>query len=128
MENIIKARITNDTKHLIASYTSMNDINDILAFNEKECYIDCGTYTGDTVEMFILKVDNKYNKIFAFEPSKDIFMQLQSLVENKYNNDSRIVLIKKGYIVQIKELDSIVLILDQHIELMIMQHQKKVYR
>ncbi|MDR0462924.1 MAG: hypothetical protein LBG64_01755, partial [Pseudomonadales bacterium] len=38
-----------------------------LRFNTNEVFIDCGAYTGDTIDCF-LRHCNKYKQIIAFEP------------------------------------------------------------
>ncbi len=39
-----------------------------LPLGNDEIYIDCGAFNGDTILSFCKHVDNKYNKIIAFEP------------------------------------------------------------
>ena len=50
---------------------------------ENETFIDCGAYTGDTVEAFIRCVRNKYSKIYAFEPDTGLFEILSNKVKKK---------------------------------------------
>lgn len=41
---------------------------DVLAFTEREVFIDCGAYDGDTVQAFLQTAGNKgYKSIYAFE-------------------------------------------------------------
>ena len=40
---------------------------DIIHLTEKECFVDGGAYTGDTVASFVELVGNKFEKIYAFE-------------------------------------------------------------
>lgn len=46
-----------------------------------ETFIDCGAYTGDTVEQYIMKKNGKFNKIIAFEPDRQNYNMMQSNVE-----------------------------------------------
>jgi hypothetical protein len=41
---------------------------DFLPLSSNEVFVDCGAFTGDTIEVFLNKTKGKYNKIFAFEP------------------------------------------------------------
>lgn len=50
-------------------------------------YVDCGAFTGDTVEEFIKFVNGNYSKIFAIEPDKENFDKLKKFVaDNSYKN------------------------------------------
>lgn len=57
---------------------------------ENEVFVDCGAFTGDTVQELTTK--SKPQKVFAFEPDEKNF---QALMKN-FAKDSRIVCIKKG--------------------------------
>ncbi len=49
--------------------------------------MDCGAFTGDTVEEFIKFVNGNYSKIFAIEPDKENFDKLKKFVaDNGYKN------------------------------------------
>jgi len=62
-----------------------------LNLNKDEVFIDCGAYTGDTIDVF-LKHCPDYNQIVAFEPAPKIFKKL----EEKYANNPKITLINAG--------------------------------
>lgn len=52
-------------------------------------YIDCGAYTGDTINGFINWNGGRYTKIFAFEPDSQNFSVLEKFVkQNGYENIS----------------------------------------
>lgn len=54
---------------------------DIIHLNEKEVFVDCGAYTGDTLEIFCKKVKH-FNKYYALEPDKECFNTLhEKLIE-----------------------------------------------
>lgn len=65
--------------------------NEFFAYNENEFLIDCGAYTGDTIESFIKFVPN-YKGIISFEPIPAFF----KIIEEKYGNNPKIQLINKG--------------------------------
>lgn len=48
---------------------------DIIHLTEKEVFVDCGAFTGDTLEIFCKKVKH-FNKYYALEPDKECFNTL----------------------------------------------------
>jgi len=62
-----------------------------LKLDKDEVFIDCGAYTGDTINDF-LKYCPEYKQIVAFEPAPKIFKKL----EEKYSNNHKITLINAG--------------------------------
>lgn len=67
---------------------------DIIELKDNEIFVDCGAYSGDTVEQFIKNVDGKYNNIYAFEPDINAFKRLNEYVEE--NEINRIHLFNQG--------------------------------
>lgn len=74
-------------RHNFPKYNSKNIYfsEDIIKINEKETFIDCGAYIGDTVEDFIFFSNGKYDNIIAFEPDVENFKILSENVK-KYKN------------------------------------------
>jgi FkbM family methyltransferase len=66
-------------------------INDFFKYGEDEIFVDCGAYTGDSIEVFSKVVPN-FRKIIALEPDPNNFRQLQ---EN-YKGAEKIFLINAG--------------------------------
>ena len=64
---------------------------DELKFGSDEVFIDCGAFTGDTIDEFIEHCPN-YKQIVAFEPASNNIIKLKE----KYKNNSKIVLIEAG--------------------------------
>lgn len=50
---------------------------DAFRMSEKECYIDCGAYNGDTIERFLEITEGRVGDIYAFEMDKDNYRELQ---------------------------------------------------
>jgi FkbM family methyltransferase len=67
-------------------------INDFFRYGKNEIFIDCGAFTGDTIEKFIALPKMEYKKIIAFETDKQNFEKLQC----KFKNNPKIVLINEG--------------------------------
>lgn len=49
--------------------------------SEKEVFVDCGAYVGDTVEQYIYKRYGLFQKIIAFEPNKKSYLAMKARVE-----------------------------------------------
>ncbi|MBO4707467.1 MAG: FkbM family methyltransferase [Elusimicrobiaceae bacterium] len=56
---------------------------DIIKLSDKEVFIDCGAYTGDSINKFLKFSKDKYKKIVAFEPDLDNVKKLRG---NKFKN------------------------------------------
>ncbi len=48
----------------------------ILTLGSRECYADLGAYDGDTVTEFLQIVQNRYQRVYAFEPNRKNFKKL----------------------------------------------------
>ena len=59
---------------------------DIVHLTDREVFVDCGAYTGDTLECFLKKV-KKFKRYYALEPDQRRFGELKSkLKENMIHN------------------------------------------
>ena len=56
---------------------------DIIRLSDKEVFVDCGAYTGDTINKFVKFTKGKYTKIVAFEPDVN---NLNKLKEYRFKN------------------------------------------
>jgi FkbM family methyltransferase len=50
--------------------------SDIIQLSGNESYMDCGAFTGDTIEDFLKASGGKYNKIWAAEPDRKNYKKL----------------------------------------------------
>ncbi len=57
--------------------------NKITAPFKSGIFVDCGAYTGDTIENYITWSNNEYTKIYAFEPESDNRKRMQSMIHEK---------------------------------------------
>ena len=39
----------------------------LFSLSNDESFVDCGSYTGDTIQSFIAQTDNRFRKVIAFE-------------------------------------------------------------
>jgi len=93
LNNLVLSKISGNHNYLADIYDSIPYfISDIFRFGNDEVLVDGGSYVGDTVKQFIKFTENKYKKIYAFEPNKYIYSGLKEL----YNKEDRIVTYNKG--------------------------------
>lgn len=55
---------------------------DIVSLTEQEVFVDCGAYTGDTLESFLKRVKN-YKKYYALEPDFRRFSELKAHIHSE---------------------------------------------
>lgn len=91
--SLIKFRCTGSRKD-VPNHGEQNQyfINDFFQYGKDEVLIDCGAFTGDTIEMFLALPNMEYKRIIAFEPDP---VNYGILFEN-YKNNSRIELLNAG--------------------------------
>ena len=54
---------------------------DFFAVSEKEVFVDCGAFVGDTIEKYIFTHDGTFGKIFAFEPDIVNYRAMKTRIE-----------------------------------------------
>jgi FkbM family methyltransferase len=64
----------------------------LIAFSGGEIYVDGGSYDGDTIRAFMRRVDNRFERIYAFEPDPVTFGTLQS----NFSTEPRVKAIHAG--------------------------------
>jgi FkbM family methyltransferase len=52
----------------------------LFSLSSEECMVDCGSYTGDTMQSFISQTRNRFRKIVAFEADSAVLPTLRSFV------------------------------------------------
>ncbi len=70
-------------------------LEDLMVWNKKECLVDCGAYTGDTVAEFLDKMPEgvvEEYEVYAWEPDPVNF----NVMVEKYKNDHCIIPVLKG--------------------------------
>lgn len=55
---------------------------ELIQLGEHETFVDCGGYTGDTLDTFLTVTNNKYDAYYIFEPDEDVFSQLTEKLSN----------------------------------------------
>lgn len=65
---------------------------DGMAFGKNEIIVDGGAYDGDSVQLFIDRLESEMTQAFAFEPDPVTFERLEA----RFVNDDRVVPVNKG--------------------------------
>lgn len=88
MRNLLQYKISRDTS-LIEEIRDSAEFqyfdSDIIKFDKNEDFLDLGAYIGDTIQVFVKKVHNKYNSITALEPDENTFLKLTNVVSSMKN-------------------------------------------
>jgi FkbM family methyltransferase len=82
--DIVNFKISGKLEYL-SKTCDFAEILGLFNLTEDEVFADCGAYTGDTIGIFAEKVNNKYRKIYGFEPSVKTFSRLQKYTANLDN-------------------------------------------
>jgi FkbM family methyltransferase len=54
----------------------------LFSLTADECFVDCGSYTGDTIQCFISQTDNCFRKVIAFEADPAVVPGLRTFVRS----------------------------------------------
>ena len=89
MFSYLKAHLTKDPADIKSVLEPEEYFNDLTRgiLKAQGAYVDCGAFTGDTVEGFVNFVGDNYTKIFAVEADAVNFSKLKNFVEQRrYKN------------------------------------------
>ncbi|MFH1899663.1 MAG: FkbM family methyltransferase [Patescibacteria group bacterium] len=81
--NILKYRLTLNKKFLKKIVEKEKNVyfdSDIFPLSNNEVLLDGGAYNGDTLELFFKATNNKFSKIYCFEPDVLSFNELKKFV------------------------------------------------
>jgi FkbM family methyltransferase len=94
LERYIAVSITNDISYLLYPDICVDGMFGLKELNitDSESFVDVGAWEGDTISRFLKCTDNKFRKIFAFEPDPNIF----KVLHNRYGNHENISLYHCG--------------------------------
>lgn len=54
---------------------------DIICLSKNEVFLDCGAYTGDSVDEFFNATGGLFKKVYCFEPDRSNFLKLREVAE-----------------------------------------------
>ena len=78
-------------RHLFFRVDSLPNVNpiketyfpdDLFKFFNNECFVDCGAFDGDTLQAFILRNNDRFSSIVAFEPDPENYNKLTNYVKS----------------------------------------------
>lgn len=90
-----------NNKFLVLSNKKYFYVPCIDSLSDNEILLDCGADIGQTIDNFIIKTNNKFKNIYAFEPNTNAF----KVLEDKYKNDKRISISNKIIDSSIKQIN-----------------------
>ncbi|MDR2147444.1 MAG: FkbM family methyltransferase, partial [Tannerella sp.] len=64
---------------------------DIIQLSDNEYYMDCGAFTGDTIEGFLKATGGKYKRIWAMEPDRENHAALTQYVSDRKIADIEVI-------------------------------------
>lgn len=83
LDRYCEAKLSHNTECLVPVIAKDQYFpQDIIRLQDDEVFLDCGAFTGDTIDSFLKKVNSKFKKVIAFEPSPLIFEKLRSKVQH----------------------------------------------
>lgn len=91
LNNILLYRYTFQASYLDYAFLLSVERGDIyfdksiIELTEREVFVDCGGYIGDTTESFIMNSHNKYKRIVLFEPDNAIYKIAQDNLKSYPN-------------------------------------------
>ena len=93
LNNFLMGAITSDSDCYRDSASDSQYFPDVIrkSLSRKEVFVDVGAFVGDSIQEFVKVTDNKYKKIYAFEP--DLY---NITLAKKQLDDERIVFYQKG--------------------------------
>ena len=85
LERYMAVSVTNDISYLFDGEICVDGIFGLkqLQITDRERFVDIGAWEGDSIDLFLKTVRNRYDKIYAFEPDPELFSRL------KHNNEGR---------------------------------------
>ena len=90
---VVNFRCTGNKKN-VPNHGEQNQyfVNDFFEYGKDEVLIDCGAFTGDTIESFLVLPNMEYKKIIAFEPD----LANYKILSEKFGNHSKIEILNAG--------------------------------
>ncbi|MDR6553595.1 FkbM family methyltransferase [Paenibacillus qinlingensis] len=91
----INTKISGDPSKLYdyARIEEFYTVDNLITFSEGEVFLDCGTYSGDTIELFYRKFRDVWDKVHvvAFEPDSNNLDLLSNMLNRENINNVEIV-------------------------------------
>lgn len=91
LDNVLMYRLTLDSQWIDNAFLlsmergSQYFDKEIVKFGQKEVFLDCGGYKGETTEEFIAKCHNDYGEVVFFEPDPGLMQAAKTNLRNYEN-------------------------------------------
>ncbi len=91
-KNLIKYRMTHIRKYISGKDSNQYFDEHLIKWKEKEYFIDCGAYDGDTIKQFSkrMKIYGADWRILAFEPDNYNYQQLKKFIKSDETLSERV--------------------------------------
>lgn len=96
MDAFIKACVIGNTEELNRFHTEELYFNELTNCCKQGCFVDCGAYTGDTIEDAMGFLGDRIERIIAFEPDPDNMVKLKEQVKKLGIPEENLKLLQKG--------------------------------
>lgn len=90
----INSKISGDPTPLYKLTDFNQYFSDPVILSDKEVFVDCGAYDGDTIRNLLKNTEMKYQKIYAFEPDTNNYKKLHKYL--KENDIKNVTTVNKG--------------------------------
>lgn len=77
----IQLRLRADFDCIGAPFPGEQYFPGLFSLTTQECFVDCGSYTGDTIQSFIAQSNDCFRKIIAFEADPAVIPELEAVVK-----------------------------------------------
>ena len=54
----------------------------LFSISADECFVDCGAYTGDTIQAFLAQTNHAFRKVIAFEADPSVMPRLENFMKD----------------------------------------------
>lgn len=80
--SLINFKMTQEKKWLngISDDEHEQYFDDVIHMDNRECFVDCGAYIGDTLDEYSERFNGEWEKYYCFEADEDIFKELNKHV------------------------------------------------
>jgi FkbM family methyltransferase len=77
----IQLRLRADFECIGTPFPGEQYFPNLFSLTTQECFVDCGSYTGDTIQSFVAQTNDCFRKVIAFEADAAVMTGLQSFVK-----------------------------------------------
>jgi len=78
----VQLRLCADFECIGAPFPGEQYFPGLFSLTTQECFVDCGAYTGDTIQSFLAQSNDCFRKVIAFEADAAVMAALETVVNN----------------------------------------------